>query len=285
MTWDTTWHADPALLAGYADGTVGRARAASVEAHLVTCDACRAAIAPLAEGHRLARNFAAIERRVDDLQVHRLERLLGRLGMPDHLARRLLVTPSAQGAFVTAVALILGIATLAQMSSTRESTFFVFLVMAPLLPLAGVTLAFATRTDPLHELIAAAPTPAFELLLVRAVAVLGPTVVIGAVASAVLPQRGWEAVLWLVPALGLAASTLALGSWLPIHRVAWVLGGLWVGGAVLSVRGAPRAHLIERFAAFRPAGQLLLMAVAVLACAVLALRRHTYDFADLGSTS
>jgi hypothetical protein len=284
MTGDTTWHADPALLAGYAAGELTRSRAASVEAHLVTCASCRTGVAALVDGERLARNLAAIDDRVDVARLHPVERLLGRLGVPEHVTRILLVAPSARVAWLTGVVAALVVAAVADRAST-DATTFVFLVTAPLLPLAGVTTAFATRTDPLHELIVAAPTSTFELSLLRAVSVLAPTIAIGALGAALVPQHEWEWVLWLVPSLGLTATTLALGSWFPVRAVAWALGGVWVAAAAVSVRGAPSTELVERYAAFRPAGQLVLCAVALVAGAVVVVRREAFELAELGRAS
>jgi hypothetical protein len=280
MTWDTTWHADRELLAGYVAGMLGRTRAASVEAHLVTCASCRAAVAPLAGTDRLARNLAVITERVDQPRLHVIERLLQRVGVPERISRVLMVTPSARGAWLAAVAAALVVAAVADLGGASERAAFAFLVAAPLLPLAGVTAAFSTRSDPVRELILAAPTSGFEVLLMRALAVLAPTIALAAVASALVPEPGWESVLWLVPSFGLATATLALGRWFPLRWAAWALGGVWVTAAVMSVRGAPSAELIEGYAAFRLTGQLVLVAVALVAGTVVVLRRDTFDSAD-----
>lgn len=280
MTWDTTWHVDREILAGYVAGMLGRTRAASVEAHLVTCDSCRAAVAPLAGTDRLARNLAVITERVDQPRLHPIERLLQRVGVPERISKVLMVTPSARGAWLAAVTAALVLAAVADLGGGSERAAFTFLVAAPLLPLAGVTAVFSTRGDPVRELILAAPTPGFEVLLIRVLAVLAPTITLAAVASALVPEPGWESVLWLVPSFGLAAATLALGRWFPLRWVAWTLGGVWVAAAVISVRGEPSAELIEGFAAFRPAGQLVLVAVALVSGAVVGLHRGAFDFFD-----
>lgn len=285
MTANTTWHADAELLAGYVGGTLGRARAASVEAHLVACPSCRAAVVPLTPPERLERNLATIVERVDQPRLHPIERLLQWLGVPDHIGRVLAVTPSARAAWLAGVAVALAAAVLSADLDVSDRTLFAFLVAAPLLPLAGVTAAFGSHTDPVRELVVAAPMSAFDLLLVRALAVLGPTMAVAAGASALVPGQGWEPVLWLLPSFGLMASTLALGTWFDVRAVAWVLGGAWVAAAVVSVRGAPSAELVERFAAFRPAGQLVLVAVTLVAATVLTLRRDAFDFVDVGRTS
>lgn len=247
---------------------------------------CRAAAVPLTSPDRLERNLAAIVERVDQPRMHPIERLLQRLGVPDHISRVLAVTPSARAAWLTGVAVALAVAILsADLDGASERTLFAFLVAAPLLPLAGVTAAFGSRTDPVRELVVAAPMAAFDLLVVRALAVLAPTIAVAAGASALVPGQGWEPVLWLLPSFWLTASTLALGTWFDVRSVAWVLGGAWVAAAVVSVRGAPSAELVERYAAFRPVGQLVLVAVTLVAATVLALRRDAFEFDDAGRTS
>jgi hypothetical protein len=280
MTGDTTtWHADSELLSRYVAGTLRRVQMASVEAHLLTCASCRAAVAPRVEAERLARNLAAITDRVDQPHVHLIERALRRIGVPEHIARVLTVTPSARVAWFVAIAAALALAGVADLGGVNERAEFAFLVVAPLLPLVGMTAVFSTRGDPARELVLAAPTPGFEVLLIRSLAVLAPTIAVATVAAALVPAQGWEPVLWLLPSFGLAAATLALGSWIPVRWAAWALGGAWVTAAVFSVRGAPRADLIESFGAFRPVGQVVLVAVALVCGAVVVLRRATFDSA------
>jgi len=285
MKRNPTWHPDRGLLAGYVAGASGRAQAASVEAHLVTCASCRAAMVPLADPDRLALNLAAIIERVDQPRRHPIERLMGRLGVPGHIARVLAVSPSERAPWFGGIAVALLVAVAADLFSASERTVFAFLVAAPLLPLMGVTAAITFRRDPLHELVVAVPTPGFKLFLMRALAVLIPTVAVAAGASALVPGQGWEPVLWLLPWFGLIATTLALGSWFSIRAVAWTLGALWVLAATITMQGAPSATLVQSHAAFRPVGQLTLLAVSLLAGAVVAVRRDSFDFVDVGRMS
>lgn len=285
MTLEQSWHADADVLAAYAVGRLGRSAAASLEAHLLACASCRAGMAPLAPSERLDGNLAVLHSRIDVPPLPRTERFLQRLGLPERITRLLVVTPSARLAWFVAVAGAMVAAFVAAgVSGTSQRVMFAFLVGAPLVPLGVVTTTFATRSDPAREVVVATPTPAFDLLLVRVVAVLLPAVALTAVAALVVPGQGAEGVLWLVPALGLATATLALASWFPVRAVSWVLGAVWVGAATVSVRGAPRAELIERYVAFRPAGQVSMVAVTLMAAAVVALRRDAFDLIDAGRT-
>lgn len=69
---------------------------------------------------------------------------------------------------------------------------------------------------------AGVPTPLHGAGLVarRAIAVVGITFAILAVAALALPERGWTAAAWVLPALALTLATLALGRWLRVEVAA-----------------------------------------------------------------
>ncbi len=285
MTPYPTWHADQILLAGYVAGALGRSQTASIESHLTSCASCRSSMVPLASPDRLARNLAAVIDRVDQRQEHRLELALVRAGVPEHVARVLIVSPSERGAWVVGVVVALLVAIAAEAFSGSGVALFVLLVAAPLLPLAGVAAAATFRHDPAREILAAVPTRGFSVFLTRALAVVVPTIVVALGAALLLPKRGWEAALWLLPSCGLMAITLALGSWLPIRAVARTLGTAWVLAAASAAQGASAADLVRSYAAFRPAGQAAMLALTLVAGAVVAVRRNSFDLIEIGRTS
>lgn len=273
-----TWHADTALLEGYRNGTVALAAAASVEAHLTSCASCRAALALVADRDRLARTWSAIADRLDERPVHRIERLLARLGLGEHRARLVMVTPTLRmPSLVSLAAILLGISGLSVVDSERDGLFYLFLVLAPLLPLAGVAVAFGGRSDPAREITTATSTSAFELALVRTVAIVGSTIVLTAGASIPFPH-GWDATLWLLPAFGLSAAALALATFIPVHVAGTGVGLAWTLGALLSWR-ANRLDpdVLDRFAALRPSGQLTFAILAIVATAIVVVRREALD--------
>lgn len=276
-----TWHTDPSMLAGYHEGTLGPARAASVEAHLAGCASCRSGLATWADPSRLAGNWAAIEERIDEPRPPVLERLLVRIGVGERHARLVSMTPFLRAPTVVGVAVLLAIVVLTALSGgpSRDGWFYLFLVVAPLLPLAGVAAAFGGLDDPLDELTRAAPTPAFELLLARALAVVAATTALSVVAAIPLPYSGWAAAAWLLPALGLSAASLALSTWVPAHWAATGLAGAWVTVAAVSWRvNRFDPDVVGRFAALRPVGQLLFAAMAVAGALVLVLRREALEY-------
>lgn len=275
-----TWHVDPELIAGYTKGGLTPAHAASVETHVMTCAECRRMLAETADPGRIDRIWSAIEDRVDEPRRGPVERLLVRAGLRDHTARLVVVTPSLRLSWLTAVAALLFLSAVwTRDSFTGDRSFFLFLVLAPLLPLAGVGVAFGLRTDPAHELTVASPVSAIEILLVRALAVLATTTVLTSVAAIAIPENDWSAAAWLLPALGLTTAALALSRWVPAVWAAVGFGVAWLAAASSTlVGGAARAHLVEHFVAFRPAGQGAFLAITIIAAAVLVQQRDAFDF-------
>ena len=84
-----------------------------------------------------------------------------------------------------------------------------FLLVAPLLVLAGVAAAFLPMFDPANRLAVAAPFSGFTLLLVRAVSALAAALVPVVGAAFVVPGPGWLPVALLLPSLALCAFALA----------------------------------------------------------------------------
>jgi hypothetical protein len=159
----------------------------------------------------------------------------------------------------------------------NPNAFYAFLVLAPLLPLVGVAAMFHSAADPARELTAATPTPAFELLLIRTLAIVAATTVLTSVAAVPLPF-GWQAGAWLLPALGLTALTLALSTWMPTHWAGVGLGLAWLTAGVASWQfNRLDADVLARFAALRPGGQLLFAALAVAGAVLLLVRREALD--------
>jgi hypothetical protein len=268
----TTWHADPIALAAYVEGSLDDVRASSLEAHLLTCDRCRDGVATSTPADAIDRMWGGVVDTIDTPHRSAVERLLLALRVPEHLARLLMATPSLRLSWLVAEALALGFAVIAANGTSgqdEELVLFLFLVVAALLPVAGVAVAFGPGIDPTYEVAAAAPMPADRLLLIRAAAVLASSVSITALAALALPDLDAIAAAWLLPALGLTAATLALGTWVrPLVAAAsvaltWVL---FAAAAAVSTQ--------DRLAAFRPAGQVACLAVIAASAAVLA-HRHT----------
>ena len=130
-----------------------------------------------------------------------------------------------------------------------------FLVTAPLLPLAGVALAYAAVDDVAGEVARTTPFSRFRLLLMRTAAVAAGTLPVAALLALALPGGARPATLWLAPALALCALTFALSARFDPRRVARVLTLLWLAaswGALRRPGRLPLLEALERSVAFRP---------------------------------
>lgn len=265
-----SWHAAPDLLRAYARGEADRPGASSLEAHVIQCPTCRQALVALADGERLERVWGEIRNTVDAPRRGPLEALLVRLGVPDHRARLLAATPSLSASWLIAVALSLGFAALGAQQGQRG--LLVFLVVAALLPLAGVAAAYGPGIDPTYEIGAAAPMSGFHLVLVRAAAVLAGTAALAGVAALTLPQVGWTAAAWLVPSLALTLLSLAFATYVAPLVAAGSVALVWTAIVVVTARVAD-----DRLVAFGPGAQIGLLILAAAAGLVMARRRDSFD--------
>ncbi len=275
-----SWHVDPATADGYRAGALTDARAASVEAHLLACAPCRASLA--ATGHRAVheRTWELLAAAVDAEPASAAERLLGRV-LPPHVARLLVAAPALRRAWWGAGTGVLALALLAAQLGAGTVGTALFVVTAPLLPLAGVALAYAAVDDLAGDVAGTTPHPRFRLLLMRTAAVVATTLPVTALLALALPGGGRPATLWLAPALALCASTLALSARADPRRVAAVLTALWLAvswGALRPPRSPlPVEEVLERSLAFRPAGQAALLCLAAVALVVAVTRRTTFE--------
>jgi hypothetical protein len=271
----TTWHVDEELLAAYTDGEVGDVLAWSVEAHLVRCAACRARQGAMVDPAPLRRMWAVVDAKLDQPRPGPVERGLLALGVPEHVARLLAATPALRVSWLAAVAAALALATLASAALEHAAAPVWLLVVAPLLPLAGVAAAYGPGVDPTYELALTAPMRGLRLLLIRAAAVLTTTTLLAATASLALPGFGLRAAAWLLPSLTLTLASLALSTFIQPLRAAALPAAAWVAAVALTVH--PRGWTSVLFA---PAGQAACAALAVTAAAVLAARRRVLDTAQ-----
>jgi hypothetical protein len=287
MTGPVSWHLDPGTSAGYRAGTLPEAAAASVEEHLLRCAGCRDALAetiPPADRRTHERTWATLTMALDDEPASATERLLSRV-LPSHVVRLLVAAPARQRAWWAAGTGLLVLAVLAAQLGGGTAGTAVFVVTAPLLPLAGVALAYGAVDDLAGDVAGTTPFPRFRLLLLRTAAVAAATLPVAGLLALALPGGGRAAILWLAPALALCALTLALSARRDPRRVATLLTLLWLAAswsALRPPRRLPLLEALERSIAFRPPGQVALLCAAVLALVVAVTRRTA--FADRSRT-
>ncbi|WP_283136767.1 zf-HC2 domain-containing protein [Rhizohabitans arisaemae] len=269
------WHPPDELVARYAQGRLDPVQVMSVEAHIAGCPSCRTAV-PCDRGW-LAASWAGIEDVVDRPRPSFPARVLARMGVPEHLAAFLAAAPGLTRGWLVAVSLTLGFAVAAAHLVARDPApafhaLLPFLVIAPVLPVAGIALAYGRHADPLYELQAATPLGGSRGLLLRAIAVLGAAIGVAGVATPFLPGTPGLAAAWLLPAFALTAAALALSTRFPPPESAAVLGAAWpVSVTVLG------GLIGDRLVFFSAAAQILYGAAALLLILVVYLRRARLD--------
>ncbi|MGE5830979.1 MAG: hypothetical protein ACM30G_21845 [Micromonosporaceae bacterium] len=223
----TAWHLDPDAIRRYLQGVLTPGLTASAEAHLMVCATCRSSVGSYVDVRRMEKIWHEVVDRVDAPRRSAPERVLVRLGVGEATARLVAATPTLRGPWLLAVGVVLAFA--AGAAQVDERFMRMFLVVAPLGPLAGVAVAFAGGLDPTREIGLATPYSGLRLLLIRTVAVLAATMPIVAAAGLALPGSNWLAAAWLLPTAGLTCAALALtGRTAPVVAVgvvatAWVL--------------------------------------------------------------
>jgi len=272
-----TWHPGDEALAAYAEGTLSTSQAWSVEAHVAECAECRATATGRVDTGRLEAIWDSTVDEIDAPRRRVIERVMVALGVPDHLARLLGATPSLTVPWLAAVVLVLGFGLAMAWSSAGEpfvdarEALLPFLLVAPLVPVAGVAAAFSRVLDPAYEIAAASPLHSFRLLLIRTVAVVATSMVPALVMALLLPHAGLLALAWILPALALAGAALVAGTILPPIVAGASLGLAWVMG-VLGVEIGPRALV-----AFGWTTQLLAAVVLAVSAAVMLQRRDLFE--------
>ncbi|WP_439674327.1 zf-HC2 domain-containing protein [Embleya sp. MST-111070] len=268
----SAWHIPEPLLTRYLSGGLPVAHVMSIEAHLAGCPSCRAHV-PV-DPDWLARSWAGIDAAID--RPPWPERALARLGVRPHVARLLTATPALSRAWLLAVIAVLAFGTAAaHLAGDTPGVLLAFLVGAPVLPLAGVALAYGPGVDRAYEVQAATPLAGSRLLFLRAGAVLVTAAALTGLAAPFLPGPAGLGAAWLLPALALTLACLAIGTRLPLPIAA---GGLTLGWVAV-VLGTQR---VDRYLLFAPVAQAgWACAVPLLALVVYARRRRL----DPGSPS
>lgn len=263
-----SWHVEMEVLHRYQTGTVDRVTAASIESHVTRCAECRGDLTM--DTGWLERSWTAIADRIEPGEPRAIERLLALVGVREHLARLISLSPAFRLPFLLAVALVMGFAVMASASDPDGWAFRLFLVLAPLLPVAGIAIAYGNLADAAHELTISSPIDSFRLLMFRAITVLSVSVGLGLIAWPFIEAPGaFGASAWLTPALALTLVTLAFTS----RTEAWLAGAMVGGGWVVAMAMAFSWDL----EAFDTRAQSVYVVGAIVAGLVVVVRRHSYD--------
>ncbi|GAA1973241.1 hypothetical protein GCM10009798_38080 [Nocardioides panacihumi] len=270
------WHVDATALAAYAEGRCTPVAGASVEAHLMRCRSCTAGLRGLMPEEPVERAWRAVRAHVEEPRAGAIERLLRLVGVSAESARLLGAVPAFQGAWVLGLFSITVFAGVAAVFA-GDLGMSLFLIVAPLAPVAGVAASFGGDADPAHELEVATPYSSLRLLLLRTAGVLATSVPVAMLLGLGLPGPAWLAVAWLTPALTGIAITLALSPYVGTTTTAAVIGAAWSLGVLMADRAGEPETVVE------PAMQLVLAALAVIALVHLVLNHPTLDPAGRNS--
>lgn len=264
------WHVDERLFEAYQRGALDPSRVMAVDAHLQACPVCRGAV-PV-DVVWLDRSWELVLDRIDAPAPGRLRRAAERVGLPEHRLRLLAATPALRWSWLVATAAVLTFGVVAGYAGGAR-TSLLLLIFAPVLPVLAVATAYGPPFDPMHEITATTSAAGPALVLWRATAVVGVSVAMGVVAAGLLPGPGWYAVAWLLPALLLSVSSLALATVMALPAAAGLLGGLWLTtiGSVAVAGGSVPSSV------FGPAAQAGYLLAAVVSAAVLTVRRRRLD--------
>jgi hypothetical protein len=253
------WHVDARSLRSWVDGSAGSLVGVSIEQHVLRCAHCReevAALVPETERPPWDDVLAAIEVPRAGLT----ERLLVRLGLGQSDSMVVSSAPTLRAAWLLGTIGVLFFVVVAAILA-QEGGLNLFLIVAPLIPVAGVATAYGPSSDPSYETVVASPYAMVRLVLLRTASVLATSIPLVVVAGLFLPASPLVAVAWLLPAAGFIAVVLTASNWLDPTYAASVVAGGWVSVVVwAAVTGDP-------LAVFAPAA----MGVYVVILAVAAL--------------
>ena len=273
-------HIDEQLLIGYCELSVTAATAAAIEAHLMSCAGCRADLADVA----ISADDALVNQqsvwdgvleRVDRPTRSITERVLGVLPVRPDTAKLLATTPALRLAWLAAVVFVAAFAVAA--ARMEGDGPWLLLVIAPLLPVAGVATAYGPALDSTYEIGVAAPLSGLRLILLRTLAVIATTIPLLAVAALAAPSGGWAVFGWLLPSVALVAITLALSTAISPERAGVVVGVGWLVALVVLIDRDRAGDFVDKSLIFGSSGQIAVAVVAAIGAAIVATRKTCFD--------
>ncbi|MGO4597515.1 hypothetical protein [Terrabacter sp. 2RAF25] len=263
-------HALPADLRAWVLGEADGIVSLSVEQHVQHCSQCQRTVAvsvshvPSDEVPDLDDVWSSVLDRVEMPHVSLLERLLSRIGLPPAEAMLVSAAPALRGPWLCAVALAVSFAVGGTVSAHTGSSG-VFLLLAPLVPVVGVAVAFGPDAGAVLEQESAAPYPLVRLILLRTAAVLLAALPVVVVGQLLFPRHvAWS---WLLPALGFTATVLGLSPWFGPWRPALAVSAAWVLATSTAARFATVSavlapHFLLLYAVLMLVGPVVLVARA-----------------------
>lgn len=222
---------------------------------------------------RLVANLDVIMGEISAPPRSRFERALLAVRVPEPTARLVAATPVLRWAWFAAVGVVMLFAASAGAEQWQPGDqLAVFLALAPLVPVLGVALAYGPHADRAYEVAVAAPLSGLRLVLLRTVTVVVAAAAVSLLTVVVAPTDGWLRLAWLLPALATTTTALALATRFGVRRAATAVGIGWLVVVVIVSQVRDDAT-----APFSAVGQLVALAVALVAGAALASGRRRLD--------
>jgi hypothetical protein len=254
------WHVDAESLRHWVDGDAGSLVSVSVEQHMLKCAHCRdrvAALVPESAPTPWEDVLAAIEVPRAGLA----ERLFVRLGLSRSDAMVASSAPTLRVAWLLGTFGVLLFVVVAA-ALANEGGLGLFLIVAPLIPVTGVAVAYGPSSDPSYETVVVTPFAMVRMILLRTLSVLVTSVPLVVMAGLLLPTSPLVAVAWLLPAAGFIAVVLTASNWVEPTHAAAAVGVCWSALVVWAVR------IHDPLAVFAPMAMgayLILLVVAAFA--------------------
>ena len=272
MSWQSTptWHLDETTLRAYVDGHPLSVVGASVESHLLECPDCRLRLGELMSHATVDDAWAAIRAHVEAPRRSVAERLIRRMGISIEVARLLVAVPAFRGAWLLGLFVVTLFAGLAALFAGAY-VLALFLIVAPLAPVAGVAASFGGDADPCHELVTVTPYSAARMLLLRTAGVLATSLPVTVLAGLALPGPAWLGVAWLTPAAAGVALTLLLSPVFGSTVTAATLSACWSTAVVFATRLNDPVEVVD------PVMQLVFVVLTLVAIAALVLRQPSFE--------
>ncbi len=260
----------------YVAGRTTPAETLDVERAMDASPRWRALVGSQVDPARLDLVLAGVVAELDAPKRGVIERLMVRLGLHEHVARLMAATPVLRRSWYLASILVLLFGLAAADPDRPDGSLAVFLVVAPLVPVLGVGLAYGPGVDPASDMTVATPLSGFRLLLLRSVTVLATSVLFGGIGAILIaPDHGLRVLAWMLPALALTTATLALATAVPTRLAAGLVAGGWLAIVIAVTR------LADDLALFGGPAQPLYLALVLVAGVLLAVRREVFEQAEL----
>ncbi len=221
---------------------------------------------------RLDANWRAITAELDAPRASRMERLLRFVHVPARATRLVVATPALRRAWYIALAVVVFIGFATTNPDEPRQSLFVLLVLAPLVPVLGVAMAYGPSADPAYEVQLATPMRGLRLIAIRAATVLGVSIAVIVPISLLSMVARPMAAAWLLPAFAVTTGSLAVMTFLSPRLATTIVGGAWVFVALIG-RGVSDDWL----GAFAPIGQASAFVATMLFAGVSLMRRTSFD--------